>query len=183
MRAHFARPAAFSLVEVTLALGVAAFGLIAVFGLLPAGLNNTQTSIRQTAAGNIMVGIVSDLRQTPTANQIASATAAGNTILKAVSPRYGIDITQASAKGYLSDSGATTPATSGTNTPVSLANSSLNASSNYQVNITITPATAVPSTPPVRTATVAVIQITWPAAAATANAAGSIISFVALDRN
>jgi len=54
----------FSLVEVTLALGVAAFCLIAVFGLLPVGLNSNQTSINQTAAASLARGIISDLRAT-----------------------------------------------------------------------------------------------------------------------
>src|ERR1700737_1955387 len=58
--------AAFSLVEVTLALGVAAFCLIAILGLLPAGLNTNQTSTRQTTANGILSSIVADLRATPT---------------------------------------------------------------------------------------------------------------------
>ena len=49
--------AAFSLVEVTLALGVAAFCLIAVFGLLPVGVNSDQTSIQQTAAASLATSI------------------------------------------------------------------------------------------------------------------------------
>jgi hypothetical protein len=54
--------AAFSLVEVTLALGVAAFCLIAVFGLLPTSLKTQQTSIQQTTASQIISTIFSDLR-------------------------------------------------------------------------------------------------------------------------
>jgi uncharacterized protein (TIGR02598 family) len=53
---------AFSLVEVTLALGVAAFCLIAVFGLLPTGLKTQQSSIQQTTANAIISTIWSDLR-------------------------------------------------------------------------------------------------------------------------
>jgi uncharacterized protein (TIGR02598 family) len=53
--------AAFSLVEVTLALGVAAFCLIAVLGLLPTGLKTQQTSIQQTTANAICSQIVADL--------------------------------------------------------------------------------------------------------------------------
>jgi uncharacterized protein (TIGR02598 family) len=52
----------FSLVEVTLALGVAAFCLIAVSGLLPVGLNTQQASVRQTKAGTIVSQIIADLR-------------------------------------------------------------------------------------------------------------------------
>ena len=54
--------AAFSLVEVTLALGVAAFCLIAVLGLLPTSLKTQQNSIQQTTANDIMSEILGDLR-------------------------------------------------------------------------------------------------------------------------
>ena len=53
--------AAFSLVEVTLALGVAAFCLIAVLGLLPTGLKTQQASIQQTTANTICSQVVADL--------------------------------------------------------------------------------------------------------------------------
>src|SRR5438105_7380624 len=55
----------FSLIEVTLALGVAAFCLIAVFGLMPVGVQTNRNATSQTAATNIMAGVVSDLRATP----------------------------------------------------------------------------------------------------------------------
>jgi type II secretory pathway pseudopilin PulG len=54
--------AAFSLVEVTLALGVAAFCLIAVLGLLPTSLKTQQASIQQTTANQIISQIFSFLR-------------------------------------------------------------------------------------------------------------------------
>jgi len=57
---------AFSLVEVTLALGVAAFCLIAVFGLVPVGVQTNRNATSQTTATNIVAGVVSDLRATPT---------------------------------------------------------------------------------------------------------------------
>ena len=56
---------AFSLVEVTIALGVIAVGLIAVFGLLPIGVNSNQASIQQTATSAILTAISEDLRATP----------------------------------------------------------------------------------------------------------------------
>jgi len=58
----------FSLVELTLALGIAAFCLIAVFGLLPVGVQTNRNATSQTAATNIMAAVVSDLRATPTFN-------------------------------------------------------------------------------------------------------------------
>lgn len=57
--------AAFSLVEVTLALGIAAFCLIAVFGLIPVGVQTNRNATSQTAANNIIAAVVADLRATP----------------------------------------------------------------------------------------------------------------------
>jgi uncharacterized protein (TIGR02598 family) len=54
--------ASFSLVEVTLALGVAAFCLIAVLGMLPVGLKTQQASVQQTTANAIISQISADLR-------------------------------------------------------------------------------------------------------------------------
>lgn len=60
--------AGFSLVEVTLALGVAAFCLIAIFGLLPLGIQSNQNAISQTAAASVLSSVVADLRATPKVN-------------------------------------------------------------------------------------------------------------------
>src|SRR4029077_1448246 len=56
---------AFSLVEVTLALGVAAFCLIAVFGLVPVGVQTNRNATSQTTATNILSSVVSDIRASP----------------------------------------------------------------------------------------------------------------------
>jgi uncharacterized protein (TIGR02598 family) len=61
------KPAGFSLVEIVLALGVVAFCLIAVVGLMPVGVQINRNASSQTAATNIMATIVSDLRTTPAA--------------------------------------------------------------------------------------------------------------------
>jgi uncharacterized protein (TIGR02598 family) len=63
---------AFSLVEVTLALGIAAFCLIAVFGLMPVGVQTNRNATSQTRATNIMGAVIADLRATPTANNVSS---------------------------------------------------------------------------------------------------------------
>jgi uncharacterized protein (TIGR02598 family) len=78
----------FSLVEVTLALGLAAFCLIALFGLLPLGVQTNQSSISQTAAASVLSSVVADLRATP------------RTSLR--SPQY--DITFGTAKSLYFDS-------------------------------------------------------------------------------
>jgi uncharacterized protein (TIGR02598 family) len=66
-RRYSSRAAAFSLLEVVLALGVAAFCLIAVTGLLPVGVQTNRNASSQTAVSNIIAAVVSDLRTTPAA--------------------------------------------------------------------------------------------------------------------
>src|SRR5438874_13764949 len=56
------RTPGFSLVEVTLALGVAAFCLLVLLGLLPTGLKTQQSGIQQTTANQIISQISSFLR-------------------------------------------------------------------------------------------------------------------------
>ncbi len=59
------RSTAFSLVEVTLALGVAGFCLLAILGLLQTGLTSEKATVGQTAAGGILSAVYSDLLSTP----------------------------------------------------------------------------------------------------------------------
>ena len=65
MKRVLKRRAAFSLIEVTLALGVAGFCLLAVFGLLPIGVQTNQRALSQTAATAILSSVVADMRATP----------------------------------------------------------------------------------------------------------------------
>ena len=58
----------FSLVELTLALGVAAICLISVFGLLPVGLKANHNAISQSASASIIAAVVADMRATPKAS-------------------------------------------------------------------------------------------------------------------
>ncbi len=59
------KAAGFSLVEVTIALGLAAFGILAIFALLPTGINSSSDAVRNTVAANLASAIVSDLQATP----------------------------------------------------------------------------------------------------------------------
>lgn len=52
----------FSLVEITLALGVAAFCLVAILGMLPVGLKTQQAGVQQTKANAIISQILGALR-------------------------------------------------------------------------------------------------------------------------
>lgn len=67
------QPRAFTLVEVTVALGVIAFGLITLIGLLPAGLRTLGDSMDQTAHAMIVQRISNDLRQAAFQNNLPSS--------------------------------------------------------------------------------------------------------------
>lgn len=56
---------AFSLVEVTIALGIVAFGLVAILGVLPIAFNTSRTSINQTRATGIMETVFTGMRAQP----------------------------------------------------------------------------------------------------------------------
>lgn len=101
---------AFSLAEVCLALGIAVFALVAIFGLLPVGIGSNHASLRQTEAVNLVSGIVEDLRQT------APGTSG-------VSSRYGISMNQKASEFFVNRAGE----------PVSAEQS------HYKVNVTLTP--------------------------------------------
>jgi uncharacterized protein (TIGR02598 family) len=140
--------AAFSLVEVTLALGIAAFCLIAVFGLMPIGVQTNRNATSQTAATGILASVIADLRATPKPPAINTSVQYGIT--------FGTDTTL-----YFDGAGQFT--------------TSLGANSRYRVSITF------PSSPTgLRYAN---LKVTWPAAATSENASGSVETFAAFDRN
>jgi uncharacterized protein (TIGR02598 family) len=56
---------AFSLVEVTLAIGIAGFGMIAIFGLLPIAAKTNLDATSQTAAIDVFSAVAADIRATP----------------------------------------------------------------------------------------------------------------------
>ena len=157
----FRHPAGFSLVEVALALGIASFGLLALFGLLPVGISSNHASIEQTNATNIATAIIADLRQTPCAAAIAA-----NPALSSKSPRYGVDVGQSYTAAapyvfYLDDSGALQPTA---------------ATARYKATLLLTQSAAGQ-----RTAPQGSISIGWPAAAS--SPLDSVTEFTALDRN
>jgi uncharacterized protein (TIGR02598 family) len=53
------------LIEVTLAIGIAAFCLIAVFGLVPIATLTNRNATSQTAATNVIASVIADMRATP----------------------------------------------------------------------------------------------------------------------
>ena len=161
---------AFSLVEVTLALGVAGFCLIAIFGLLPVGLTSNQTSIEQTAAASLASTLVADLRATakttpPTAKS---------------SPYFNISIPASGSAThtiFLKDDGTAAGAADADAVP----------SNNPRYRATLV--FSAPASLTQKNATVVRILITWPALSDTlaatlpTNFVGSFETVTALDRN
>ncbi len=149
----------FSLVEVTLALGVAAISLLAIFSLLPVGVQTNQRAIQQTASADILSAVAADLRDTPVTNPRGGAT---------TSPQFGISIPASGSTGtstlYFNGAGQST------NSP--------QADSRYRLIVSF-----VANGGGTRTATFATLTVTWPAGAAVTNAQGSAEMFEAFDRN
>jgi uncharacterized protein (TIGR02598 family) len=149
---------AFSLVEVTLALGIAAFCLVALFGLMPVGIQTNRSAACQTAATNIAAAVIADLRGT----SIANATSSQFCVSFGTPATLYFD----SAGRCSSDLAGSTSPCGSTWAPV--------LSTRYQLNITWTGSSSL---------RYADLKITWPAAATTANANGSLEMFAAFDRN
>lgn len=149
----------FSLVEVTLALGVAAISLLVIFSLLPVGLQTNQRSMEQTASADILSAVVADLRATPVTNP------RGGSI---TSTQFGISIPAAGSTGtttlFFNSAGQSTP--------------SQQPDSRYRMTITF-----LSNGGGAKTATFTDLKVTWPATAAIADAQGSAEMFTAFDRN
>jgi Tfp pilus assembly protein PilV len=161
MKTRLSLRAAFSLVEVTLALGVASISMLALTGLLPIGMNSSKTSIEQTNVTNILNAVVTDLRSAPNPNPRGSAQT--SSIYKLAIPAAAATASSKPLTCYLAQDGE-------------LLSSVLGA--RYQLNVYWTPAA-----PGTRMATSARLQVTWPALAVPSNASGAMETFVALDRN
>ena len=58
---------AFSLIELTLAIGIAAFCLLAVMGLIPIAVQTNRNATSQTAANGIIASVIADMRATTSA--------------------------------------------------------------------------------------------------------------------
>lgn len=160
------RIAAFSLVEVTIALGISATSLVAVFGLLPLGVTSNKTCFEQTAAANLARTIIADLRSTPASS--------GASVL------YGLPLPVAGGGSTIGGSACSkTLLFSGDGSSVSQGSSA----SRYRAAVGFAPPGSGKLSTAVR------IVITWPAAADTTqntwamNSAGSYEIVTALDRN
>jgi len=150
----------FSLVEVTLALGVASVCLIAIFSLLPVGLRTNQNAIQQVAASDILGAVMADLRATPTTTPLGGPAASHQFAINIPANPVSAPTTSTlffSGEGQFS--------------------ASVNSESRHRLTITFLPNTGS------RAATLAHLKMTWPAAASPVNATGSVEMFLGLDRN
>ena len=157
---------AFSLVEVALALGVAAFALSAIFGLLPIGTNSNRAAIEQTTAASLATSVVSDLRAT----LLPSISTPGPT-----SPQFGFNPASSGVQSvFIADDGSVVATA---------------ASAHFRATVTCTPPAAIVTSATPRTATLARVLITWPAVVdptpttAPTKYNGSFETVIALDRN
>lgn len=154
---------AFSLVELTIAIGVAAFCLIAVFGLVPVGVQTNRNATSQTAATSIMAAVISDLRATPNT---------GTT-----SAQFGINIPSDPT------SPADPPPCSGTQTLYLNSEGQIIATNaRYRVVITFV---RNPTATPTTGATYARLKVSWPALTdpCARTPSGSTEMFAAFDRH
>jgi uncharacterized protein (TIGR02598 family) len=150
----------FSLVELTLAIGVAAFCLIAVAGLLPVAAKTNRAAVQQTTANDILSAIVNDFHSTPKN--------AGNSSkqYKALFPN------NRNNPGYLyfSNEGST------------------GQKADHPTSDTTFYATITYMNPPAgsgsKTATLFDVKVSWPYGGATSGTPeGSVETFLSLDRN
>jgi uncharacterized protein (TIGR02598 family) len=153
----------FSLVELTLAIGVAAICLLTIFSVLPIGLQTSQRAIEQTASADILATVAADLRATPVTIPRGSAT---------TSPQFAINIpanpvsSATTTTLFFTSEGQLTPQT---------------ANPRYRLTITFLPND--PGMMPAQTATFVDLKVTWPALATDTNTQGSAEMFAAFDRN
>jgi type II secretory pathway pseudopilin PulG len=157
----------FSLVELTLSLGVAAFCLVAVFGLIPVGVQTNRNATSQTTATNIIASIAADLRGalktsgtwTGTSPLFCIPLGTSKTMYFERESRCAIDV--AGTTSCLCGGGTMSPTVK----------------TRYRATVTF------PS--PVNFLTYANVKVTWPAEAdpTTTTPSGSVEMLVALDRN
>jgi len=153
----------FSLIEVTIALSVAAFCLLAILGLLQTGVTTQRATTEQTAATSIATMIFSDL----------SAAAGTN-----ATPRFQINLTPSAASPqtlFFSEGGK----------PTGLVGAPATSASRYRASLDV----RAPASASVKSATGVRILITWPAVTDPSPTqwptkyAGAVETWTALDRN
>jgi Tfp pilus assembly protein PilV len=153
------RSPGFSLVEVCIALGIAAFCLVAIFSLLPIGLRGNLESSEETVATGILSQVAADLAACPaTAPRGKAAT---TKLYQIAIPANPVATEISAPTRYFNDSGydglAAKPG------------------SHYRVDMAFLTNSGTSA------ATMVHLKASWPAAAA--KPLGKVETFVALDRN
>jgi uncharacterized protein (TIGR02598 family) len=152
----------FSLVEISIALGVAAFCLLAIVGLLQTGLASEQATVGKTAAWGILSSVSADLLATSPTNAVSAA--------------YGISFSNSSAPQtvFFTKNGVPTGSLGDAPTPESY----------FRASVGLQPPGATSTAP-----TLARLLVTWPAAVDPlpgtwpSKASGSVEVITALRRN
>lgn len=162
MKRDAERVQGFSLVEISIALGVAAFCLLAIVGLLQTGLASEQATVGKTAAWGILSSVSADLLATSPTNAVSAA--------------YGISFSSSSSPQtlFFTKSGA----------PTGPVGSAPTTESYFRASVGLQPQVANSAAP-----TVARLLVTWPAAtdpqpgAWPSKASGAVEVTTALRRN
>ncbi len=160
------RRAGFSLVEVAIALGIAAFCLVALLGLLPLGLNSTRAASEETLAMNIATAVIADLKSVPNLSGTSSSSPQVSKLYQLSLPLPGAS--SVPTPFLVTETGKITTAA--------------NNDARYLVTMTMTAPPNNLSVSNQLQPTLVNIRISWPAQASLQNASGSIETFTALDR-
>jgi uncharacterized protein (TIGR02598 family) len=160
---------AFSLAEVTLALGVAAIAFIAALGMLPVGLKVQQNSIAQTTANRIMNTMFVDLRAKLRLPPGLESKTVEGTMGLGLHGHWGAVATPDTL--FFDDAGKQLGTASQTTDPAAPAGAVFRAKVTYLF-------------PPNASTTVAKIIVSWPAAVilTTGTPVGSVETFIAINR-
>ncbi len=166
---------AFSLVELTLALGIAALCLITVFALMPVAVLTNRNATSQTTATNIAALAVADLRAAKTASPMlgispipTDPTSPPQFVPPDVVPCSGGHTSSTSQIRYFDGQGQSS--------------SSFSSTSLYRLIVTFVKNTTAT---PTSGATYVNVKVTWPAAIdpCATTPGGSVQTFAALSRN
>jgi len=150
------KTAAFSLLEVSVSLGIAAFCIPSIMGLLSVGMNSNQIASEQTAGTSILTAVATDLRSAPPFG------AATTQQFKIPIPALPITEAQGATTLYLTSEGQISATAQG---------------ARFLVTVTFLSQSSG------KTATSADIKVSWPALVSPSNASGSAEAFVAINRN
>ena len=176
--------AAFTLVEVALAMGIASFCLVAVLGLVPLGIDTNLKASDQTACSSIMTHVLADLRATPMTSPPGAAATSAEYALK-IPSRSGSDAPTKPTIFATLYFGNTAQQFFFPPPPSTV--SPLNA--RYRMTVTYLPSNFTSATgAPDKTATGVILLLTWPPAVdpnnpSTGRPAGRVQVFASLDRN